>query len=67
MYETMLTIPFPAFYSRNFMATIVMNFMDGVVNPRHHRKAVILQLAAAKASRTHGNRNELKGMKNEYV
>jgi len=44
-YKTALTIPFPAFHTRNFMTATTMNFMDGVVNPRFYKKATQLQIA----------------------
>ena len=48
MYKTMLTVPFTAFHTRNFMTATTMNFMDGVVNPRFYKKATQLQIAASK-------------------
>lgn len=51
MYKTLLTIPFPAFHTRNFMTATTMNFMDGVIHPIHYLRAIRLQTAAAQTRR----------------
>jgi len=46
MFKGLLTLPFPAFHSRNYMTALTMNFMDGVVDPRLYAKSFQLQKAA---------------------